>query len=346
MTHWHILKVQGLISLVDCKKEDGGFHTVPKFSKYCFDEWARQNEGSEHHQKFKYPPSFHYSSLLCSSLFITFHYLSVLFFFSISFHHLFIVFSFSFRNLFIVFLLNWPVRKEASFVPVPKDDELFYGHLQAVPMRTGSMVVWNSKQPHGNYPNNSDHFRICQYLLFSFSLSFYLFFPFSIVFVPRFAFVYDFDFDLAFCFIYLFHPLGRWNVWFSLTSWRYIKMISLDHLKDEDLKRDLQGDPQYLVPPTFAVSELGAKLFSLQPWTSNRNYYTWSLCIGYVHSSLPSILFFHSLTTHFYQCCLCSCRIWVTKGVQWITILVLVTALFYWWQPLFVGGGYYFYWWH
>lgn len=62
-------------------------------------------------------------------------------------------------------------------------------------------------------------------------------------------------------------------------------MISLEHVEDENLKRDLQGDPQYLVPPTFEVSELGAKLFSLKPWTTKRNVYVWSVCIGYAFSS-------------------------------------------------------------
>jgi len=147
-----------LIALVDCREEDGGFHTVPKFSKYCFNEWADKNKNSEHHNKFK----------------------------------------------------------EANFVPVPKEDKIFTNHLQKIPMRAGSLVVWNSKQPHGNYPNDSDNFRICQ----------------------------------------------------------YIKMISLEQMKDEDLKRDLQGDPQYLVPPTFEITELGSKLFSLKPWSSF-NYKKW-----------------------------------------------------------------------
>lgn len=162
----NIMKVQGLIALVDCREEDGGFHTVPKFSKYCFDDWSLENEGSEHHTKFK----------------------------------------------------------EAKFVPVPKGEKLFYDNVQAIPMRAGSLIVWDSKQPHGNYPNNSDRFRICQ----------------------------------------------------------YIKMISMEHVEDENLKRDLQGEPLYLVPPTFNVSELGQKLFSLKPWPSKRNLYAWSVCIGTV----------------------------------------------------------------
>lgn len=160
-----ILKVQGLISLVDCKEEDGGFHTVPKFSKYCFDEWASQNEKSEHQEKFK----------------------------------------------------------DNNFVPVPKESTLFYNHLQKISMRAGSLVIWDSKQPHGNYPNDSNNFRICQ----------------------------------------------------------YIKMISQEHVRDENLKRDLQGDPQYLVPPSFEITPLGGKLFGLKPWNAKRNS-TLGFCLGVV----------------------------------------------------------------
>lgn len=151
----NILKVQGLISLVDCTEEDGGFHTVPKFSKYCFDEWAQKNTGSEHHTKFK----------------------------------------------------------DATFVPVPKEDTLFTENLQKIPMRAGSLVVWNSKQPHGNYPNDSSNFRICQ----------------------------------------------------------YIKMMSLEHIQDENLQRDIQGDPQYYVSPKVEISPLGEKLFGLKEWKSKSN---------------------------------------------------------------------------
>lgn len=46
-------------------------------------------------------------------------------------------------------------------------------------------------------------------------------------------------------------------------------MMSLEHIKDENLQRDLQGDPKYLVPPTFELSDLGAKLFGLKEWKSS-----------------------------------------------------------------------------
>jgi len=166
-----------LISLVDCREEDGGFHTVPQFSKYHFEEWAKSNANSDHAKKFE----------------------------------------------------------GRNFVTVPKEDNLFWDNVQKIPMRAGSLLVWNSKQPHGNYPNNSDRFRICQ----------------------------------------------------------YIKMISVDHVNDENLQRDIRGMPEYLIPKNFEVSELGQKLFGLKKW-DQRNYVAWIAVTGVVLAVLISF-------AHYYQ---------------------------------------------
>ena len=36
--------------------------------------------------------------------------------------------------------------------------------VQRMPIRQGSLLVWDTRLPHGNYPNNSDRMRIIQYL--------------------------------------------------------------------------------------------------------------------------------------------------------------------------------------
>eukprot|EP00656_Telonema_subtile_P044920 TRINITY_DN51189_c0_g1_i1.p1 TRINITY_DN51189_c0_g1~~TRINITY_DN51189_c0_g1_i1.p1 ORF type:complete len:167 (+),score=20.59 TRINITY_DN51189_c0_g1_i1:146-646(+) len=39
-------------------------------------------------------------------------------------------------------------------------------HIQKVTMRAGSVVLWDSRLPHGNFPNESGKWRLCQYLGF------------------------------------------------------------------------------------------------------------------------------------------------------------------------------------
>ncbi|CAF1285785.1 unnamed protein product [Rotaria sordida] len=43
-------------------------------------------------------------------------------------------------------------------------DDPIRQHIQRMPIRKGSLLVWDSRLPHGNYPNNSNHMRIVQYL--------------------------------------------------------------------------------------------------------------------------------------------------------------------------------------
>ena len=33
-------------------------------------------------------------------------------------------------------------------------------------MRAGSLLIWDSRLPHGNYPNESSQFRMVQYITF------------------------------------------------------------------------------------------------------------------------------------------------------------------------------------
>lgn len=67
------------------------------------------------------------------------------------------------------YLLKWADdrKNELSRVPdffnIPKDDEI-QNYTQKIPVRAGSLIIWNSMLPHCNFPNDSDQPRICQYL--------------------------------------------------------------------------------------------------------------------------------------------------------------------------------------
>eukprot|EP01052_Picozoa_sp_SAG31_P028679 SAG31_NODE_2789_length_5089_cov_4.516433_1_plen_400_part_00 len=37
-------------------------------------------------------------------------------------------------------------------------------HLVRIPMRPGSVCLWDSRTPHGNFPNESNQWRLCQYI--------------------------------------------------------------------------------------------------------------------------------------------------------------------------------------
>ncbi|PRP81536.1 hypothetical protein PROFUN_10898 [Planoprotostelium fungivorum] len=50
-----------------------------------------------------------------------------------------------------------------DFVSVPSGDPM-EKQIQKISARAGSLVVWRSEQPHCNFPNNSDRFRINQYI--------------------------------------------------------------------------------------------------------------------------------------------------------------------------------------
>ena len=50
-----------------------------------------------------------------------------------------------------------------DFCEVPSADPMI-GHAQRVPMRKGALLVWNSELPHCNYSNDSNRFRMVQYI--------------------------------------------------------------------------------------------------------------------------------------------------------------------------------------
>jgi ectoine hydroxylase-related dioxygenase (phytanoyl-CoA dioxygenase family) len=98
-------KLQAVLALVDCRKEDGGFHAVPGFQHYIA-TWAKENEK------------------VC---------------------------------------LRSNYGGDPTTVQIPPDDPI-REHIQCMPIRKGSLLVWDSRLPHGNYPNNSNQMRIIQYL--------------------------------------------------------------------------------------------------------------------------------------------------------------------------------------
>eukprot|EP01080_Neovahlkampfia_damariscottae_P012488 gene12488-6236_t len=53
--------------------------------------------------------------------------------------------------------------KTSNFVMVPKEDEI-QKYVQKITVKAGSLIIWNSRLPHCNYPNNSNNFRLNQYL--------------------------------------------------------------------------------------------------------------------------------------------------------------------------------------
>jgi len=100
-----IRKLQGILALVDCREEDGGFHAVPGFQHFI-QTWTKKNEQ------------------LC---------------------------------------LDTNQSGDPTTVQIPKDDPIRQ-HIQRMPIRKGSLLIWDSRLPHGNFPNNSNRMRIVQYL--------------------------------------------------------------------------------------------------------------------------------------------------------------------------------------
>jgi len=101
---YKILKVQGVLGLVDCRDEDGGFHTVPGFHRHI-NGWAWKNRDNRPKH----------------------------------------------------------VKPLETTFQIPEDDPI-RADVQHVPIRKGSILIWDSRMPHGSYPNSSERFRIIQYL--------------------------------------------------------------------------------------------------------------------------------------------------------------------------------------
>lgn len=55
-----------------------------------------------------------------------------------------------------------PIR-DSENIQFP-EDEAIRGLIQPIPMRAGSLCIWNVLLPHGNRPNNSKNFRCVQYV--------------------------------------------------------------------------------------------------------------------------------------------------------------------------------------
>ncbi|UJR38237.1 hypothetical protein I4U23_030910 [Adineta vaga] len=98
-------KLQGILALVDCREEDGGFHAVPGFQHFI-QTWTKQNQQ------------------LC---------------------------------------IDTNKGGDPTTVQIPNDDPIRQ-HIQRMPIRKGSLLIWDSRLPHGNFPNNSNRMRIVQYL--------------------------------------------------------------------------------------------------------------------------------------------------------------------------------------
>eukprot|EP01117_Protostelium_nocturnum_P017788 TRINITY_DN7301_c0_g1_i1.p1 TRINITY_DN7301_c0_g1~~TRINITY_DN7301_c0_g1_i1.p1 ORF type:complete len:368 (+),score=69.89 TRINITY_DN7301_c0_g1_i1:75-1178(+) len=52
---------------------------------------------------------------------------------------------------------------QASFTYVPKQDPML-NQVQKISARAGSLIIWSSELPHCNFPNNSNRFRMNQYI--------------------------------------------------------------------------------------------------------------------------------------------------------------------------------------
>ena len=100
-----VRKLQGILALVDCREQDGGFHAVPGFQHFI-QTWTKKNQQ------------------LC---------------------------------------LDTNQGGDPTTVQIPKDDPIRQ-YIQRMPIRKGSLLVWDTRLPHGNFPNNSNQMRIVQYL--------------------------------------------------------------------------------------------------------------------------------------------------------------------------------------
>jgi len=54
-------------------------------------------------------------------------------------------------------------EKEFVFIEIPADDPM-QSQIQNISLRAGSLLIWSSELPHCNYPNDSNRFRIVQYV--------------------------------------------------------------------------------------------------------------------------------------------------------------------------------------
>jgi len=98
------VKVQGILSIVDCGPNEGGFHCIPGF-RHHIRGWANENLDKFNDQEIE----------------------------------------------------------SAGSIQVPKEDPI-RNDVQKVPIRKGSLCIWDSCTPHGTFPNDSSNFRMIQYI--------------------------------------------------------------------------------------------------------------------------------------------------------------------------------------
>jgi len=60
---------------------------------------------------------------------------------------------------------NKSKEKRGGLVNVPEGDPI-RGEIQIISLRKRSLLIWDSRLPHGNFPNNNDQMRIVQYVTF------------------------------------------------------------------------------------------------------------------------------------------------------------------------------------
>jgi len=60
---------------------------------------------------------------------------------------------------------NVDKRSKGSLINVPAND-VIRTQIQPITLRKGSLLIWDSRTPHGNFPNDDSHFRVVQYITF------------------------------------------------------------------------------------------------------------------------------------------------------------------------------------
>jgi len=58
---------------------------------------------------------------------------------------------------------NINIRKLGGLINVPEND-IIRSYIQKITLRAGSFLIWDSRLPHGNFPNSGDQFRMVQYI--------------------------------------------------------------------------------------------------------------------------------------------------------------------------------------
>lgn len=57
------------------------------------------------------------------------------------------------------------ITSNGCLIDIPKDDPVL-AYVEKISMRPGSITIWDSRTPHGNFPNEDTSYRMCQYITF------------------------------------------------------------------------------------------------------------------------------------------------------------------------------------